>query len=487
MNNCSKFVSDKTGSVVFVRKNNQIICSETWENAYRLIFQTKATVGYIDLDSKYSTTRVDAKADEGNFAITIFVPAECGKDSKLLEITYSLTDGISEREVYGELSEEIAKKHPIKPDDTTFFVSEIFSTNRLDNEAPIETGRLVNGTVDATQSNYATIAFVEISGNDGRYALVERANGTIAWNAYAFYDAEKNFISGNNYSGNTALLIPEGACYIRASGAPGSIVFVGINDTGEAMSFESYRGVAYIKPDYIFENNWFTKKKGAALGDSITANGGTYTTSDGRTGSAWREFVAQELKLSETIYNCGIGGSRVAGNSENAMWQDARINSIPNDSDVIFFNGGMNDWKGNGVLGEVDSTDTNTFYGALNTIVEKLYAKFPTKLIVFLTTTYGVSPVAGNTNPMNGKAENDLGLTQYDYGRCIKEVAEKKGIICVDLHALCGWNKYNISTYVNTEGDETSGLSWIHPNREGGKRIATAILSVLKSYQPFVE
>lgn len=101
---------DKTGSVVFVRKNNQIICSETWDNAYRLIFQTKATVEYIDLDSDYSTTRVDAKADAANFAITIFVPAEFGKDSKLLEITYSLVDGISEREVASELSEEIAKK-----------------------------------------------------------------------------------------------------------------------------------------------------------------------------------------------------------------------------------------------------------------------------------------------------------------------------------------------------------------------------------------
>ena len=107
MVNCSKYVSDKTGSVVFVRKNNQIICSETWGNAYRLIFQTKATVEYIDLDSDYSTTRVDAKADAANFAITIYVPAECGKDSKLLEITYSLTDGISEREVPSELSEGI--------------------------------------------------------------------------------------------------------------------------------------------------------------------------------------------------------------------------------------------------------------------------------------------------------------------------------------------------------------------------------------------
>lgn len=120
MINCSKFVSDKTGSVVFVRKNDQIICSETWENAYKLIFQTKATVEYIDLDNGYSTTRVDAKADEANFAIMILAPAEYGNDSKLLEITYSLTDGISEKEVSGGGDSELVVTITPAPDMSKF-------------------------------------------------------------------------------------------------------------------------------------------------------------------------------------------------------------------------------------------------------------------------------------------------------------------------------------------------------------------------------
>lgn len=113
MINCSKFVADKTGVVLFVRKNDQISCSETWENAYRLIFQTKATIEYIDLDNEYSTTRIDAKADAANFTITIFAPAECANDCKLLEITYTIANGISFREIPSQLSEEKADKFEV--------------------------------------------------------------------------------------------------------------------------------------------------------------------------------------------------------------------------------------------------------------------------------------------------------------------------------------------------------------------------------------
>jgi hypothetical protein len=104
-----------------------------------------------------------------------------------------------------------------------------------------------------------------------------------------------------------------------------------------------------------------------------------------------------------------------------------------------------------------------------------------------MTTTFGVDKVAGNDWPESGLITNSKGLTTYDYAKCIKEVAERNGILCVDLYALCGWNKYNAAAYVNTEGDVETGNSWIHPNREGGKRMTTAILSVLKSYQPFEE
>lgn len=99
MINCSKFVSDRTGTVLFLRKNGQYSCSETWENAYRLIFQTKATIEYIDADNDFSTTKVEAKADAANFSLSLRVPAAYGDSSKLLEITYSTSNEITAEEI----------------------------------------------------------------------------------------------------------------------------------------------------------------------------------------------------------------------------------------------------------------------------------------------------------------------------------------------------------------------------------------------------
>ena len=372
------------------------------------------------------------------------------------------------------LKTEMNNKFPINQENTTFFNIEK-STNLLP-PVDFENGRLKNGDVDTTQ-NFVTTTYVNISGNDGRYLLVENTKSFIGWNAHAFYDANKNFISGSNYSGNSAIVIPNNAYYFRAStgsSATPTSLFIGISDTEDAIPYEKYYNNAFIKEEYIrgITKNWYKGKKATALGDSITANASTYTTSDGRTGSAWREFVAQELELADTIYNCGVGGSKVSGINESnpAMWTDERINAIPEDTEVLFFNGGMNDWGGSVPLGEKDSTDTNTFYGALNTIVTKLMTKFPAIPIFFMTTTYGYNSESD---------KNSIGLTQYDYGRAIKKIAEKNGFPCIDLHALCGWNRLNISNYVNNEGG-----AFIHPNRNGGRKIATAILSVVKQYQP---
>ena len=361
----------------------------------------------------------------------------------------------------------------ITPKNTTFFT---FSSNMFDGTKYV--GRLLeDGSVDNTQTEHWTSDFINIKGNAGKFACVENEEGKLSGFGLRFYDDLKNVVSGGyQYSFTTAWEIPADAVYVRFSQKDEDVAFFGINAVAEAMPFEKYD--ARLNAELTEESkatilpNWYAGKKAAALGDSITDNGETYTADDGRTGSAWREFVAQMLGLKETIHDCGAGGSKVSGvnNSNPAMWTDKRMDAIPEDIDILFFNGGMNDWGGNVALGDENSSDTNTFYGALNVIAKKLTMKFPTTIIFWMTTTYGYK---------NDSDCNNIGLTQYDYGRAIKKVAEKNGFPCIDLHSLCGWNRYNISNYVNDEG----GV-FIHPNRNGGRKIATAICSVVKNYQP---
>lgn len=197
----------------------------------------------------------------------------------------------------------------------------------------------------------------------------------------------------------------------------------------------------------------------STLGDSITAQ------------AKWQPSVVSELGFSN-YNNYGVGGSRVSGNSNNAMWQDSRIDEISKESNIILFMGGMNDWAQNISLGTLNSVDTNTFYGALNTVYDKLGSKFPNTKIIFMSTTFGMLP---NRDAFKDKTglKNDIGLMSIDYGKAIEKVALTKKIAFIDL-TNCGWNKDNIATYVTNDG------GYLHPNADGGKNMANIIITRLK-------
>ena len=365
-----------------------------------------------------------------------------------------------------------ALEQPIQYERTAFFDRK-HSLN-LFNRDTYSIGRLnSDGTIDSTATAYFTTDYIDLHGLDGAYVVPVMSSATnIGCSGFAFYDENKVFISGSDSSTSAPKPIPEKARYYKCSYVTGSIYTFGVfvNNTQTGSGNKLYYDNWQIGRENVNLAGWYAGKKASALGDSITENGNSNASG---THSAWRRMVAEKLHLTDEIVNCGIGGTRVSGTNENAMWQDVRINSIPTDSDVVFFNGGMNDWIANAPLGDTDSSDTSTFYGALNVIAQKLISRMPNAIIFWMTTTYGQYPAKTNT----------LGLSTYDYGRAIKKVAEKHGFPVIDLHALCGWNQYNIATYVNEE-TVNGNTVYIHPNLNGGKKMTTAICHVIESYQP---
>lgn len=197
----------------------------------------------------------------------------------------------------------------------------------------------------------------------------------------------------------------------------------------------------------------------STFGDSITEQ------------NKWQPIVVSELGFIKHN-NCGKAGTRVSGTSDNAMWQDSRINEIPNESNVILFMGGTNDWVQNVPLGTLDSKDTNTFYGALNTIYDKLICRFPNAKIIFMSTTFAMYPNPKVFHDKTGLV-NNLGLMNTDYGRAIINVASAKKLPFIDLTNSV-WDKKNISAYVTDDG------ALIHPNTEGGKKMAEVIVARLR-------
>jgi len=91
----------------------------------------------------------------------------------------------------------------------------------------------------------------------------------------------------------------------------------------------------------------------STYGDSITSQG------------LWQPYVVSQLEFIKQN-NYGKSRTLVSGDLNSAMWQDARIDKISKDSNVILFMGGTNDWTHNVPLGILGSKDTKTFYGALD-------------------------------------------------------------------------------------------------------------------------
>lgn len=189
----------------------------------------------------------------------------------------------------------------------------------------------------------------------------------------------------------------------------------------------------------------------STFGDSITAQG------------LWQPIVKAELGFKK-FNNLGIGGSKVSGSDANCMCEDERINKIPSDSNVIIFMGGTNDWGQNIQLGSIGSKDTNTFYGAVNVVADKLTAKFPKAKIIFMSTTF--------TKNKTGLI-NDLQLKNSDYGLAVKNVANERHFTFIDLSNL--WNETNIGDYVKKEDN-----AYIHPNEKGGKKMSETIVNQLR-------
>ena len=65
-----------------------------------------------------------------------------------------------------------------------------------------------------------------------------------------------------------------------------------------------------------------------------------------------------------------------ANESGDSMWMDSRINALNSDANFITILGGQNDTDA--VIGDLtlENHDTNTFAGAFNVIISKLYYKY---------------------------------------------------------------------------------------------------------------
>lgn len=147
------------------------------------------------------------------------------------------------------------------------------------------------------------------------------------------------------------------------------------------------------------------------------------------------------------------------------MWQDVRINALEKDIDCLLIMGGTNDSAQGVTIGEIsrDNLDTSTFVGAYNVLLSKVYCKY-----YHLGTYEGITQTT-EVKPIKIMLATPIYCNDPTYGNmdniaeAVRGIANMWGIPVADQHAKSGINAVTAELYLADN---------VHPNDEGGKRVA---------------
>ena len=201
----------------------------------------------------------------------------------------------------------------------------------------------------------------------------------------------------------------------------------------------------------------------AILGDSYCAGYGL-NFADGE--AAWPYLLADTWGV--FYYDHAISGSTLGEGEHGSMPMVQRVRELPQQLlDVIIIQGGSNDWSHNIPVGDVESRDTETAMGALNTILDVLQQAHPESLLICFTPWIS-----------NG-AKNDLGLETTEYGDAMEELCRRRGILCYQAEDADANGIHMDDAEFRTEFCLTPTDRW-HLNEKGQRMFASVFAQWLQ-------
>ncbi len=238
-------------------------------------------------------------------------------------------------------------------------------------------------------------------------------------------------------------------CFTALSALILSFSLAGCSETGSSVN----------------ESSTTEKKIVSFLGDSITYG---YLAD-----TCFATLVGQDLNVS--IRNLGSIGSTVGSLSQTADSSFvSRYTKINSESSIIFVLGGTNDYGADDPipLGEYGDTEKNTFYGALDTLMNGLLTDCPDSKVIFGTPMQRDDEIWGSpeTSPYNS-----LGYTLEDYRDAIVEMCGKYEIEYVDFYNTEGFR-------LSDENFADYFVDGLHPNNTGHRLAADVLIEVFEQY-----
>ena len=251
----------------------------------------------------------------------------------------------------------------------------------------------------------------------------------------SFWDENFGFISGTINSGAIA---PVGAKYVNFQLSRTTTNWSTIN---VVQNFDSEDTIFKVIDTEVLNRNTETPLTVCLMGDSIGTEDGTYATT-----SAFASILRHTLNI-EIFHNISVSGRSMAQyrtNFDNGAY-DTPI------ADVYFIELGTNDFGYNVVIGtNVDTSSTDSFFGAMDAIRDGILALNANAKIIFFT------PIPRSTqyNP------NALSNTLEDYRNAIINFCRINDYPYLDLFG-CGLETSNSNLM----------LDGTHPNNIGHQLI----------------
>lgn len=201
------------------------------------------------------------------------------------------------------------------------------------------------------------------------------------------------------------------------------------------------------------------------LGDSITEG----ALAD-KQENCYVELVGKMLPAQ--VRNYGISATRIAKQitpSIDPRWDKyfaTRVSGMDKDADYVFVFGGTNDYgHGDAPFGKMGDKTPDTFYGAVDDLINELLKYYPKEKIVFILPTYRLT----EDNIYGDGSKKVPCPTLSEYRKAMVEVLNKYQMRILDIKDTIGKAENNPLL--------ADGL---HPNNAGHKLIAELICNYIR-------
>ena len=379
-----------------------------------------------------------------------------------------------------------------------------------------------DGELSSVQTAYEATDYIDLSGVTGIYRTGTTVKFTL-W-TYAFYDANKTFISAQSdttdyqiveYEGKQVTwlnIAVTGAKYIRITNQP--------SREYEYYVVKQSTVNGYDVPHITINNTDPLKFYGKTIvnfGDSLFGN---FRDTNETTDKSISKMISDATGA--TVYNCGFGGCRMSWHSEywrafsmfaladaitTNTWtdQDAAITASPtgmpsyfadtlallksidfSEVDYITIGYGVNDFNGNVFIdAQTGLTEVQYFKGALDYSLRTILTTYPKIRIIVITPCWIWIPDSDtgllDYDSDDAQAVNTRGFTLPDYVEACKTVCGKYHVPCIDTYDL-GFNKYSYKAYFNVKGIDGASVSdGVHPKQAGRQLRADKIVGQLEA------